>query len=105
MVPGISFETASLILSDVPEDKVFVSHEGDIFSSLEELAEGIKKMDSSTFEYHVNSEKNDFSTWIYDVVGDARLANNLRKSHDKKDFVKKIKTRMTYLKKNKKGRS
>lgn len=101
----INFETAALILSDVAEDKVFFTNDGSKFFNLNDLANGLKKMDKETFEYHVNKEKNDFSTWIYDVLGDSSLADNLRKCKDKKDFIKKIRTRITYLKKNKNGGS
>lgn len=97
---AINFETAGLILSNVPGYKVFVCNNGRIFANLEELMNGLKTMSEKTFEYHVNKDKNDFSTWIYDVVGDIKLAENLRKINDSKSAVKKIKTRIAYLKKN-----
>ena len=97
---GINFEAKALILKDVPKDKRFVCSNGDSYSSLKDLVEGLKRMKDEVFFYHVTEDKNDFSTWIYDVVGDVRLANNLRSVNDKKRMIKKIKGRIAYLKKS-----
>ena len=61
-------------------------------------------MTDETFSYHVNEEKNDFSNLIYNVIGDVTLAENLRKTINKKDTSKKIKLRLTYLKKKNKNK-
>ena len=45
----------------------------------------------------INKEKNDFSNWIYDVIGDSELADSLRKCKDKKTAVKRVKSRVNYL--------
>lgn len=91
-------KTISPFLTSVPEDKKFWCNDGKVFNNLEELEKGLKKMDESTFEYHVNSEKNDFSNWIYDVIGDVELANELRSIISKNLMKKKISDRIKELK-------
>ncbi len=85
--------------TEVFGDKRFFCVDGKVFGNLKELADGLKSMSEETFSSHVNSEKNDFSNWVADVIGDKKLAENLRKDIDKKSIEKKIKTRVAYLKK------
>ena len=96
----ITFEAKDLLLSNVPEHKKFVCINSGIFVNVEELALALKLMSQEVFDYHVNSEKNDFSNWVYDIIGDARLAENLRETNDPKIAAKEIKTRIIYLKRN-----
>lgn len=95
----INFETAGLILSNVPDHKKFICNDGSVFVNLEELMIGLKTINKETFDYHVNEDKNDFSSWIYDVVGDVKLSKNVRTVKDANSAAKKIKVRITYLKK------
>lgn len=98
----INFESVKLILSDVPDEKKFMANNGMKFKNLEELKNGLKKMDKETFELHNNNYKNDFSTWVYDCLGDSKLANDIREIGNQQDMIKKIKARISYLKKNEK---
>ena len=101
-MPKSNFENVAFILSDVPDSMKFICHDGNVFSNLIELADGLKEMDEDVFLFHVNSDKNDFSTWIYDCLGDVELAKNLRDVNDAKTMTKKIKIRILYLKKKEK---
>ena len=87
------------LIKNVPAYKVFLCNDGSIYNNIEELQKALKSMSNETFNYHVNSEKNDFANWIYDVIGDIKLANNLRTIYDKKNTIKKIDTRISYIKK------
>ncbi|MFH1521590.1 MAG: DUF5752 family protein [archaeon] len=89
-----------ILIKNVPGHKVFFCNDGSTFNNLEELRKALISMSDETFNYHVNSEKNDFANWIYDVIGDIKLANNLRTVGDKKTMAKKIRTRISYIKKN-----
>ena len=40
-------------------------------------------MTDETFVCHVNNQKNDFSTWVKEVIGDEKLAAYLQKSPTK----------------------
>ncbi len=96
-------EVLSAYLDEVPEDKRFWSHDGEVFKSLPELAAALNKMEKGVFEYHVNNEKNDFAKWIYDVIGDIKLSKNLEDVNDKKETEKKIKARISYIRKKLRG--
>ena len=50
------------------------------------------------FNFHVNSEKNDFSSWIYDVIGDIKLAEDIRDVKDAKTAGKIVRNRISNLK-------
>ena len=84
------------------EDKKFYCTNGSVINNLNELVNELKIIDDESFSNHVNSNKNDFSNWIYDCLGDVKLVDNIRGITDAKSMSKKIKTRITYLKKFKK---
>ena len=67
-------------LVKVPAEYVFWCNDGSIFADINELAEGLVAMSDETFAYHSNQEKQDFSNWVRDVVGDEQLANDLAKA-------------------------
>lgn len=89
---------ANKFLSNVPLDKVFWVCDGRILKNINELAEAIKTMSDDTFAYHCNPEKNDFTNWIRDVVGDADLAGELSGVRKREVAFKKVKHRIDVLK-------
>ncbi len=90
---------AEKFLSKVEGEKCFFCNDGQVFCSLEELVEGLKKMEESVFSYHSNREKNDFARWIEDVFGDKDLAKDLvALSLNRKASLKKITNRIKVLK-------
>ena len=64
-------------LKDVPEDKFFWTNDGGVIKNLRELAPTLRKMNLETFSHHVNEERNDFSNWVRNVIGDQELADEL----------------------------
>ncbi len=92
------FDLASHYLDAVPEDKRFFCHDGYIFATLEDLAGGLNSMKVSIFKYHVTSEKNDFCSWVYDVIGDVELASALRSCKDKRAAARLVRKRVDDLK-------
>lgn len=90
-------EEAKRILADVAEEKVFWCHDGSVFKNLIELKNALGKMSDETFSYHVNDEKNDFSNWIRDVIGDGKLAKDLLKFKDRTSTLKRIRNRINQL--------
>lgn len=91
--------SAKIFLDDVSPDKRFHCGNGTTFNNLEDLQIALKKMNDLTYSFHANDEKNDFCSWVYDVIGDVKLSDSLRISKDKKSAAAKIRTRITYLKK------
>jgi hypothetical protein len=70
-------------LVKAPAQYVFYCHDGRVFADLRELAEGLKLMSDETFAYHSNIQKQDFSKWVRDVIGEAELANELAKASNR----------------------
>lgn len=97
--PLISQEEARKYLSNVRPENSFWINNGPIINNLKNLPKAIEETDDTTFMHHVNSEKNDFSNWIQDCIGDMKLAQDLRKVRTKEEFLKKLKNRVNNLKK------
>lgn len=73
-------------------EKRFWLRTGQILANLSELAQALDQMDDDTFCHHVNSECNDFSNWIIDVLGDAKLGADIKKIKTAKTMAKKIRS-------------
>ena len=67
-------------LSDVATDKVFWCHDGRVMKNLDELGAALREMSEETFQYHVTADRNDFSKWVEDVIGDHELSAVLKNS-------------------------
>lgn len=92
-------EQAEKLLAKVPEEYVFWCCNGSIFRDMKELAEGLAAMSDDIFARHANSEKNDFSNWLRDVIKDNKLAIDLAKSPSRTQAAKKVTDRLSLLKK------
>jgi hypothetical protein len=67
-------------LADVAADKVFWCHDGSVIKNLDALGAALREMSEDTFRYHVTVDRNDFSKWVEDVIGDHELSAVLKKS-------------------------
>ena len=95
----VTKEEAKRYLCNAAPEQCFWVNNGPILKNVEELADALPEMGDETFHHHVNSEKNDFSSWINDVIGDKNLANELLSSKSRESAVKKIRNRLNSLKK------
>ena len=68
------------ILHDIEGDKRFFGYDGHVIKNLDELAQYLNRIKEEVFQYHVNTGKNDFSNWVRDVIGDVKLADELRQA-------------------------
>jgi hypothetical protein len=84
-------------LVKVPAQYVFYCHDGSVFADLRELAEGLKAMSDETFTYHSNLQKQDFSKWVRDVIGDEELANGLAKASNRLQAAEYLVARIALL--------
>jgi hypothetical protein len=84
-------------LANVPEDKVFWCHDGRVMKNLEELGTGLQQMAEETFRYHVTADRNDFSKWIRDVIGDYELSTELQNTGTKAQTAKVVADRVAWL--------
>lgn len=85
------------LLVKVPAQYVFYCHDSSIFADLRELAEGLKAMSDETFAYHSNLQRQDFSNWVRDVIGDEELANELAKSSNRLQAAEYLVARIALL--------
>jgi hypothetical protein len=80
-------------LSDVAADKVFLCHDGRVMKNLDELGVALREMSEETFRYHVTADKNDFSKWVEDVIGDRELSAVLKSSSTRSQAGKLVAAR------------
>ena len=92
-------DEARRYLGDVSSEQCFWVNNGPILKNLDELANALQEISDEAYRHHVNSEKNDFSNWINDVIGDRKLANDLLSSKNKESMLKKVRNRVNSLKK------
>ncbi|MDO8567084.1 MAG: hypothetical protein Q7R57_00035 [Dehalococcoidales bacterium] len=85
-------------LADVPEDKVFWVQGGMTLKNLADLEAALKTMSDDTFNFHLNINKNDFSNWVRDVIGDEKLAGDLWVSTTRAQTLQAVSDRLAYLK-------
>jgi hypothetical protein len=84
-------------LADVPGEYAFWCNDGRIVKSMRELKEALEQMGDAIYVYHVNAEKNDFSTWVKDVLVDEKLARDLSKSADRIEAARCVAARVAFL--------
>ena len=84
-------------LADVPEGYAFWCNDGRIIKSMRDLKEALGQMDDAIYVYHANAEKNDFSTWVKDVLADEKLAKDLSKSMNRSEAARCVAAHVTVL--------
>ena len=86
------------ILSRVEkEDKYFRLHMGSEVRSLEELRDSLKTMSRETFEHHVTNDRNDFASWVGDVLKDYSLSAKLNKLKSREAILGEVSRRIHWL--------
>ncbi len=95
---------AQKLLGDVPEDKVFWCQDERTLKNLQDLEVALKEMSDETFRYHSNENKNDFSNWVRDVIGDDKLAGELWNSLTRTQAARFVADRVAYLKRRARAR-
>lgn len=90
-------DTARQWLADVCVEKVFYCRDGRVLKNLHELSAALRTMTVETFNHHVTADRNDFSNWIKDVIGDETLAEDLRNAEDKADATRRLEERLAQL--------
>ena len=92
-------EEAKRILCGVDGERCFWVNNGPVLRNLDELYAALSEMGKDTFSHHVSKDKNDFSAWIRDALGDQKLAQDLMKTSSKKGMATKVRQRVQHLKK------
>ena len=92
-------EHAKKILGNVAPEQCFWVNKGPIVKNIRQLPTALRRMKTETFMHHVGKDKNDFSEWVKNVVGDTALASKVSKLKTKKAMIDEIKKRVKLLKK------
>ncbi len=71
------------LAKNAKEEQSFVLADGNKIRNLIDLAEAMETISHELYSQHVNEEKNDFSTWTKEVIGEKTLARNLLGVSDK----------------------
>jgi hypothetical protein len=95
--PVIAKAKEKKYLEKVPEAMVFWCHDGQVFHDIDDLMVGFDMMTDETFLYHSNEDKNDFSCWIVDVIGDGELGKEIKKAKTRKQAKEVTKMRYSDL--------
>jgi len=85
-------------LEDVAEEKRFWCQDGRVLRNLQELESALREMSDETFSHHVSEARNDFSSWVKDVIGDDKLAGDLKRSKTRTQAARYVANRITWLK-------
>lgn len=96
-IERVSKDEARRRLADVPDDKRFWCHDGKVIKNLKELAKALSNMTDQTYYYHLSGGRNDFSKWIREVVGDARLAEDFGKAKSRTQASLIVAKRISFL--------
>lgn len=88
-------------LAKVPEH-AFIVCRGDRIDNIQDLANCIESLTSEQFAHHVSVEgkRNDFATWVFDVLKNPALARDLNypiNLGDQLHFVKTIRDHIQWL--------
>lgn len=70
-------EDAKRWLADVPGENAFWCCDGRTMRNMQELADALSTVTDDAFACHANQQKNDFSIWVREVIGDEELAGDL----------------------------
>ncbi|MBW2992132.1 hypothetical protein KY345_02850 [Candidatus Woesearchaeota archaeon] len=73
------------VLGQAPEEKVFYLKDGRKLKNILELTEAFESMSEDVFRHHVNEMRNDFSSWVGDVLDDKELAEDIKDIRDRTD--------------------
>ncbi|MBN1503217.1 hypothetical protein JW930_06780 [Candidatus Woesearchaeota archaeon] len=77
------------IINARPEN-YFILITGVPLKNIKELVNALENMNDWVFRHHVNSARNDFYTWIKEVLRESTLAQDISTANDSKEMEYKI---------------
>lgn len=87
-------------LKDVNSRQAFYVIDGTTAHNLKELICTIEKMNDSTFQFHVNDQRHDISTWVEEVRKDPVLAEKLLHAKTQQEVVRILQKKIAVLEKS-----
>ena len=94
----ITKQSARDRLGNVAMEKRFWVADGRYLRNLEELKSALDTMTDEVFMTHSNENKSDFFVWVNEVIGDDKLARDLKKSPTRLAAAKCVADRVKFLK-------
>lgn len=91
-------DAAKWFMRDIEGPECFWVNNGPIVKNLIELAASVRAMKKEVFLHHVNKDKNDLATWVELVLGDLKLAAEMRKSRSRRNILQALNSRVKTLK-------
>jgi predicted trehalose synthase len=88
---------AEKLLGNVPDEYVFRCCDGSVFRNMRELHNGLATMSDESFAFHASGDKNDFNSWVRDIIKDEKLARDLLKSTNRSQAAKSVAARISFL--------
>ena len=73
------------LLKDAPENMQFWLKTGIPIKNVVELANAFEQMEHDTYYHHANEQKNDFSSWVKEVLDEKTLARDLQTAKSKQE--------------------
>jgi hypothetical protein len=95
---AITKQIAQARLGNVAEEKRFWCNDGRYLNNLEELKTALDGMTDETYFFHSNETKSDFAKWVDEVIGDDKLARDLKKSATRLLAARAVAARINFLK-------
>ncbi|MBN1544852.1 hypothetical protein JW898_05325 [Candidatus Woesearchaeota archaeon] len=99
MVKDYASKEAERVLADVHPEKVFNLRDGSSIKNIKELYSALQSIGPDVFDHHVNSGRNDFSSWVKDVHRDYRLADGLSSAKSREECTKAVASRIYEIEK------
>ncbi len=62
-----------------------------------ELEMALKQMSEENLRYRLNQDKNDFSTWVRDLISDEELASDLQDSSTRAQAARYVSDRISQI--------
>lgn len=87
-------KTKKIDLVNAQDNQCFWVCNGSILRNIKDLKDSLSKMDKETFLNHVNKEKNDFATWVKEILEDETLSKKISKNKTVKTMIKTINDRL-----------
>lgn len=75
-------------LPEAPVGSYFFVHNGSTLKNLHDLEYYLGTMTKGQFNHHTSDGRNDFASWVRDVLGEKRLALQLEKAKDREGMQK-----------------
>ena len=95
--PALNPPEARRYLGKVPDEVAFWVSDGRVLHDLAELAAALETMNDDTYAYHANATKNDFVSWVGDVIGDQTLVTDLARVANRAAATAAVQTRLARL--------